>query len=236
MGIRVIAVVPREMADRIRKHAILLVGSLECLGETIHDIQVGAAVRDRLNSLVAPLGPASAVDDAAFLLDTGAGRENEDLGGNSSRIDARPLPELRSLMLEQIGDHEPIELVYSRTDQARVGAAHHGILAEAEEPLDFAREHRVGEREKRIALSFETSPQLRQVEKIEVVLTLGVLAPPRLEQTDDILRRVLQPVGALRIGRYRSDALQISLEINVRFDRQFEIARQAVPVQRLVGG
>ena len=139
-------------------------------------------------------------------------------------------------MLEQIGDHEPIELVDGRTDQPRVGAADHGILAEAEEPLDFARQHRVGEREKRIALSFETSPQLRQVGKVEVVLALGVIAPPRLEQAHDILGRVLQPVGALRIGRHRSDALQIALEVDIRFHRQLEIAGQTIPVQSLIRG
>ena len=229
-----IAIIPRQVAYRLWKYAVLRVRALHGFSEAVDDIEVGAAVRDRLNRAMAPLRPAPAVDDAAFLLDAGTGRQNKDLGGDSSRINTGPLPELRGLVLEQIGDHEPIELVDGRTDQPRVGAADHGILAEAEEPLDFARQHRVGEREKRIALSFETSPQLRQVGKVEVVLALGVIAPPRLEQAHDILGRVLQPVGALRIGRHRSDALQIALEVDIRFHRQLEIAGQTIPVQSLI--
>ena len=63
-----------------------------------------------------------------------------------------------------------------------------------------------------------------------------MLTPPRFQQADDILRRVLQPVGAGRIGRHRSHAFQIALQVDVRFHRQLEIARQAIVVQSLIRG
>ena len=50
-----------------------------------------------------------------------------------------PLPEARRLVLEEVGDHHPFELVQPGPDQARVGAAHRGVLAEAEEPLHARR-------------------------------------------------------------------------------------------------
>ena len=152
-------------------------------------------------ALVAPLRPAPAVDDAAFLLDARTSRQNEDFGGNSTRIGARPLPEARRLVLEQVSDHHPLELIQSRAYQTRVGAAHRGVLAETEESLQLAGEHGVSEREKGVALSLKSLAKLRQVRKVEVILARGMLTPPCFQQTDDILRRVLQPVGAGRIGR-----------------------------------
>ena len=63
-----------------------------------------------------------------------------------------------------------------------------------------------------------------------------MLTPPRFQQTHDILRRVLQPVRAGRIGRHRSHAFQIALQVDVRFHRHLEIARQAIVVQSLIRG
>ena len=127
------------------------------LGEPIDDIEIRAAVGDGLYRAEAPLRPAPAVDDAAFLLDAGRGGENEHFGRDPSRIGARPLPEARRLVLEQIGDHHPLELIQSRADQTRVGAAHRGVLAEAEESLHLAGEHGVSEREKGVALSLKSA-------------------------------------------------------------------------------
>src|SRR5215471_15518263 len=191
MWVRVLSIVPSEMADRLWKYSILLVDAFHCFGEAIDDIEVGAAVGDGLHCLVAPLCPASAVDNAAFLLDARTGRQNEDFGGNSSRINSRPLPEARGLVLEQIGDHYPIELIQTRAYQSRVGAAHRGVLAEAEESFHLAGKHRVREREKRVALPFKSAAELRQVSEVEVILARGVLAPPSFQQAHDIFRRVL---------------------------------------------
>ena len=229
MRIRMISIIPCELADRLWKHPVLLVGTLHRLGEAVDDIEVGAAVCDGLDRLVAPLHPASAVDDAAFLLDAGTGRQNENFGGDSSRIDTRPLPETGRLMLEQIGDHQPIELVHRRAYQPRVGAAHHRVLAEAEEPFDFAGQHGVGEREKRVALTLESAAQLRQMSEVEIIFALRMFTPPRFQETDHILRRVLQPVGARGVGRHRSHALQVTLQVNVCFDWQFADSRAGRP-------
>src|SRR4029077_10808007 len=98
---------------------------------------------------------------------------------------AGPLPEPCGLMFEQIGDHEPIELVDSRTDQPRVGAAHHRILAEAEEPFYFAGKHGVGEREKGVTLSLKAATELRQMREVEIVFALGVFTPPSFQQAHD---------------------------------------------------
>ena len=73
MRIRVIPIVPRKIADWLREDSVLLVGALYGLGEAVDDIEVGAAVGDRLDRLVAPLRPAPTVDDTAFFLDTGSG-------------------------------------------------------------------------------------------------------------------------------------------------------------------
>src|SRR5262249_25964504 len=217
MWVRVLSIVPSEMADRLWKYSILLVDAFHCFGEAIDDIEVGAAVGDGLHCLVAPLCPASAVDDAAFLLDARTGRQNEDFGGNPSRIRARPLPEARSLVLEQIGDDHPIELIESRAYKTRIGAAHRGILAEAKQPFYLACEHGMGEREKSVALSLKSAAELRQVSEVELILARGVLAPPSFQQAHDVFRRVLQPVRACRIGRHRRHALQIALQVGVRF-------------------
>src|SRR5262244_2976755 len=114
MRVRVITIVPGEMADRLREYPIFLVSALHGFGQAIDYIEVGAAVGNGLHRLVAPLRPASAVDNAALFLDARTGRQNEDFGGNSSRINSRPLPEARGLVLEQISDHYPIELIESR--------------------------------------------------------------------------------------------------------------------------
>src|SRR5687768_11366029 len=100
-------------------------------------------------------------------------------------------------MLEQVGDHHPIELVQSRAYQARVCAAHRWVLTEAEEPLYLAGQHRVGERKESVTLSLKSGAKLRQVIKSKFVLARGLFSPPRLQQTHNILRRVLQPVGAV---------------------------------------
>ena len=216
----VTTIVPGEVPDRLRKHPVLLVGALHGAGEAIDDIEIGAAVGDGLHRAEAPLRPAPAVDDAAFFFDAGTGGQNEHFGGNSSRIGARPFPEARRLVLEQIGDHHPLELVQPRTNQTRVGAAHRGVLTEAEEPLHLAGEHGVGEREKSVALSLKSLAELGQIRKVEVILARGMLTPPRFQQTDDILRRVLQPVGAGRIGRQLMGVtrLEVALQIAVRLN------------------
>src|SRR5262249_53012068 len=120
--IRMLSIVPREMADRLREYSILLIGALHGFGQAVDDIEVGAAVGNGLHGLVAPLRPASAVDDAAFLLNARTGRQNEDFGGNPRRIDSRPFPEACGLVLEQVGDHHPIELIQTPTSTARVPA------------------------------------------------------------------------------------------------------------------
>jgi len=76
----------------------------------------------------------------------------------------------------------------------------------------------MGEREKRIALSLKAATELRQVSEVEVILAGGMLAPPRFQQTDNILRRILQPVRARRIGSHRSYPFQIAFQVDVRFD------------------
>ena len=196
--IGLVAVVPGEVPDRLREHPVLLVRALHGLGEPVDDVEIGTAVGDGLHRAVAPLRPAPAVDDAALLLDAGGGGEHEHLGRDLGRIDARPLPEARRLVLEQIGDHHPFELVQPGPDQARVGAAHRGVLAEAEEPLHLAGQHGVGEREERVALALESARRASgRYEKAKSFSRRGVLAPPGLQQAHDVLRRVLQPVRAL---------------------------------------
>ena len=210
----VTTIVPGEVPDRLRKHPVLLVRALHRSGEPIDNIEIRAAVGDGLYRAEAPLRPAPAVDDAPLLLDPGRGGENEHFGRDARWIGARALPEARRLVLEQIGDHHPLELIQSRPDQTRVGAAHRGVLAETEESLQLAVEHGVSEREKGVALSLKSLAELGQVRKVEVILARGMLTPPRFQQTHDILRRVLQPVRAGRIGRHRSHAFQIALQVD----------------------
>jgi hypothetical protein len=94
----------------------------------------------------------------------------------------------------------------------------------------------VGKRQKRVALSLKAAAELRQVSEGKVILALGVLAPPRFQQTHDILWRVQQPVHTGRIGRHRSHALQIALQVDVRFNGHLEIPGQAIVVQSLIRG
>src|SRR5258705_4920595 len=175
-------IVPVEAPDRLRKYSVLLVDPLHRFGEPVDDIEIGTAVGNRLHSAEAPLRPAPAVDDAPLFLDPGRGGENEHFGRDSRRVGARPLPESRRLVLEQIGDHHPVELVEPGTDQTRIGAAHCGVLAETKESLYFAGEHGMGEREKRIALFLKAATELRKVSEVEVILAGGMLAPPSFRQ------------------------------------------------------
>src|SRR4029077_2113016 len=157
MRISLVSIIPCKVADRVREYTVFVVSPLHGVSESIDDIEVGAAIADGLYRAVAPLRPAPAIDDAPLFLDPGRGGKNENFGGDSSRIGARPFPEARCFVLEQIGDHHPLELFEPRAYETRVGAAHCRILAEAEEPLQLAREHRVGEREEGVALSLKST-------------------------------------------------------------------------------
>src|SRR5207245_11261173 len=72
-GIWMIAIIPRQVAYRLWKYAVLRIRALHRFGEAIDDVEVRAAVRDRLDRAMAPLHPASAIDDAALFFHAGAG-------------------------------------------------------------------------------------------------------------------------------------------------------------------
>src|SRR4029453_15595264 len=124
VGVGVLSIIPREVANRLGERSVFLIGPLHGFGEAVDNIEVGAAVGDGFYGLIAPLRPAPAVDDAAFLLNAGTGRQYEYLSRNSRWIDTRPLPETRGLVLEQIGHHHPTELIETGAYKARVGPAH----------------------------------------------------------------------------------------------------------------
>src|SRR4030095_14546840 len=121
VGIGVLSIIPCELADRLREHSLFLIGPLHGFGEAVDDVEVGTAVGDGFHGLITPLRPSAAVDDAAFLLYAGTGGEHEHFGRIFRRVDAGAFPKARGFVFEQVRNHQPVELIHTRTDQTRVG-------------------------------------------------------------------------------------------------------------------
>ena len=159
-----------------------------------------------------------------------AGQE-EDLGGDVGRRDlagldlGRVVPEGRRLDLDQVADHEPVEIAQGGAVVATVGRADGRVLAHDEEALDRPVDH---PRQRRVV--GVVAGQARQVAEAEVVLGGGRVAPPRLQQRDGVGAHV-GPVA----GRRRA-LLDVLLQRPVRLGRGHrQVARQDVVERRDVG-
>ena len=174
------AIVPGEMADRRGKYAVFLVSALHGAGEPVDDIEVGTAVGNRLDSAVAPLRPAPAVDDAPLFLDPDVAGQNEHFGGNS--LGSAPGGFQKPAV--SCSNKSATTIHSSLSSPARIRRAlappTAGFWPKQNSPFTFAGEHRVGEREKCIALSLKSPAELRQVSEVEVIFAAWRARPTTL--------------------------------------------------------
>ena len=126
----------------------------------------------------------------------GRGRDEEDLGLDvGGRRGVRVvLPEDGALGLEPVEHDEPFQVAQAGAVQPRVQAAAARVLAEEEVALQLAARHAVEGRQLRVI-----ALDARQPAETEVVLGLGGVSVPRLEQADDVLAEVRPVAGGLAL-------------------------------------
>ncbi len=79
------------------------------------------------------------------------------------------------------------------------------------------------------------SAPFRQVIEAEVVGRRGFVTPPSLEQAHDVLRSILPPVRAFRIGALRGEVVVVVRQALLFVRWGLQIARQQVEQQAVVG-
>ena len=128
----------------------------------------------------------------------GRGREDEDLGLDLGRRRCARvvLPEGDALRLEPVGHDEPFQVAQPGAVQPRVQAAAAGVLAEEEVARQLAPGHAVEGRQLRVIALDPRQPVVP-----EIVLRLGGVPVPRLEQADDVLAEVGPVAGGHAVVR-----------------------------------
>ena len=112
VDVGVVAVVPVELDDGVGtdRLGIGLIELLEFQPQPVGVPQVALGVPVGLHRLVAPLEPAAAVADAAFLLHGVRHGEEKDLGLDVLGLGPGPLPEDRGVRLPEVKGRQPFQL------------------------------------------------------------------------------------------------------------------------------
>src|SRR5205085_9882857 len=139
---------PRQVDDRA---VALAPGVREALADLLAEVvvepEVGTAVLPRLDRLEVPLQQALRVRERSVLLDVTRGGQQEDLrsdlvGLQLAGLDLRAVvPEGRRLDLDEVADHEPVELREPESLSTAVRGPDRGVLADHEVALDLPLQH-----------------------------------------------------------------------------------------------
>ncbi len=135
------------------------------------------------------------------------------------------VPERGGLDLDEVADDEPVELREPEPLCAPVRRSDRGVLARDDVAADAAAEHPLHRPVVRVVVVDQ-----RQVVEAEVVVGGGRVAPPRLQQRDDVR------VGAAPAAGRRRRALDVPGQATLVVDaRHREVAGQRVVQRRDVG-
>ena len=179
-------------ADRL---GVVFIELLQLQGQPVGVPQIALGVAVGLHRLVAPLDPAAAVADAAFLLHGVRRGEQEDLGLDVLGLGPGPLPEHRGVGLPEVEGRQPLQLVQGVIGLVEVGGAHRRVHAPDQHALDAALAHGLEQGNPGIARTLIALADLGQVVVGEVVLRGGRLPPEGLEQADEELGLVDPEAG-----------------------------------------
>ena len=205
LGVRlaflVFGIPPVERAQRLVHRVVRSLGlGDEPLGELVDEPRLALGVAGRLDGLFAPLEQALGVGERPLLFDVrAAGIRKTSVAMSSVFISPRSISGAAyqndaRLDLHQIAHDEPFHPRERLPLEPRVLRTHRRVLAHDEIAVHLVVAHPHDELEMRMV-----ARQLGQPAVAEVVFLRRALAVIRLEQADEVLRRVVPQAGFLRV-------------------------------------
>ncbi len=225
-------IIPSHLCDGLfERTTFVFIKLLELVVKLRNNLTIGHRDPWRINRLVSPLHPATAVRDTSFLLNRGGAGKHEDLCLYLFRVHVRSLPERTCLTIEDIDINHPVQFGHGLSGLVGTGTTARGILPPCKESGKLILVHCIKEAQPGVVNTFIN------FRKITIGIfernTRSIVGP---QKTCHILRIILPPVKALRLLRFGCIFCIISGQCRLRCLRCLQIPWQDMKEETMISG